>query len=148
MEVCINTGKPFSYYEEKTKLQATPYDLIMVGLTRPRDVLYQRINKRVELMLKRGLIEEVKMLLDMGYSKDLNSMQALGYRQIIDFLDGNVTKEEAIYLIARDTRRYAKRQYTWFLRDKNINWFDVSTKDVDRIITSIIKILEGKTKNT
>jgi tRNA dimethylallyltransferase len=148
LEVCISTGKPFSYYEEKTKLQANPYDLIMIGLTRPRDELYQRINKRVELMAERGLVQEVKMLLEMGYSKKLNSMQALGYRQIIDFLDGNVTKEEALYLIARDTRRYAKRQYTWFLRDKNIIWFDVSIEGIDRIITSIIKMLEGKIKNS
>jgi tRNA dimethylallyltransferase len=131
-----------------TKKQKSPYNLIMFGLTRPREELYRRINERVVMMIKSGLVEEVKKLLDMGYSRELNSMQALGYRQIIDYLDGKVSLEEAVYLIARDTRRYAKRQYTWFLRDKNIIWLDVSKEGKKKIIENIIKTVEGKLKNS
>ncbi|NLC63755.1 MAG: tRNA (adenosine(37)-N6)-dimethylallyltransferase MiaA [Thermoanaerobacterales bacterium] len=148
LEVCISTGKTFSHYEEMTKVHGSLYNTVMIGLTMPRVQLYDRINERVELMFKSGLIDEVKMLLNMGYSKHLNSMQAIGYRQIIEYLEGNITKEEAKYLIARDTRRYAKRQYTWFLRDKNIVWFDVSRGGTNKIASSIINIVEGKTKNT
>ncbi|HHW02759.1 MAG TPA: tRNA (adenosine(37)-N6)-dimethylallyltransferase MiaA [Thermoanaerobacterales bacterium] len=148
LEVCIKTGCTFSSYEEKTKKQKSLYDLFMFGLTRPRDELYRRINERVQQMIKKGLVEEVKRLLDMGYSRDLNAMQGLGYRQIIDYLDGKITLEEAIYLISRDTRRYAKRQYTWFLRDKNIVWMDVSREGMKKVVENIIKAVEGKLKNT
>jgi tRNA dimethylallyltransferase len=126
LEVCMKTGKPFSYYEEKTKKQQNKYDLLIYGLTRPRDELYRRIDKRVLSMINNGFVEEVRKLLEMGYAKDLNSMQGLGYRHIINYLDGKITLDETIYLIARDTRHYAKRQYTWFLRDNNIQWLDVS----------------------
>ncbi len=148
LEVCIKTGKPFSYFEEKTKKQEVPYNLIMFGLTRPRDELYERINTRVKLMIKSGLITEVEKLLEMGYSKELNSMQGLGYKQIVEYLEGKMTLTETIDKISRDTRRYAKRQYTWFLRDKNIRWFDVSKQGKKRTIENIIKIVEGKLKTT
>jgi len=148
IEVCIKTGKPFSYYAEMTKKQESPYDLLMYGLTRPRDELYQRINQRVINMIDAGFIEEVHRLLKMGYSPKLNSMQGLGYRQIIDYLYGKTTLNETINLISRDTRHYAKRQYTWFLRDKNITWLDVSKEGKDKIISNIVKDIEGKLKNT
>jgi len=148
LEVYLKTGKPFSYYEEKTKRQKSPYESLMFGLTMKREELYNRINKRVEKMIEMGFVEEVKNLLSMGYSKELNSMQGLGYRQIVAYLEGKISLDEAIYLIARDTRRYAKRQYTWFLRDKNIIWFDLSNEDKKKIIENIIKIIEGKSKNT
>ncbi|WP_296970656.1 tRNA (adenosine(37)-N6)-dimethylallyltransferase MiaA [Tepidanaerobacter sp. EBM-38] len=148
LEVCLKTGIPFSYYEEKTKKQQSAYDLLMFGLTMPREKLYQRINRRVFSMIENGLVDEIQQLLKMGYSKNLNSMQGLGYRQIIDYLDGNITLEEAIHLIARDTRHYAKRQYTWFLRDKNILWLDVSKEGKEKIITNIIGSIEGKMINT
>lgn len=84
----------------------------------------------------------------MGYGPELNSMQGLGYRQIIDYLYGKTTLNEAINLISRDTRRYAKRQYTWFLRDRNIVWLDVSKEGKEKIISNIVKDIEGKLKNT
>jgi tRNA dimethylallyltransferase len=146
LEVCIKTGNPFSYYEAKTKQQASPYNLIMFGLTRPRAELYSRISRRTEYMIESGLIEEVKNLLSMGYSRDLNSMQGLGYRQVIEYLDGKLTKDEMLSLIARDTRRYAKRQYTWFLRDKNITWFDLSAYKKEEIIFFIVKVLKENHK--
>jgi len=148
IEVCIKTGKPFSYYEEKTKKQESQFDLLMYGLTRPRDELYRRIDERVNNMINAGLVEEVQKLLRMGYTKELNSMQGLGYRQIIDYLYGKTTLSEAIYLISRDTRHYAKRQYTWFLRDKNIVWLDVSKEGKEKIISKIVNDIEGKLKNT
>lgn len=146
LEVCIKTGNTFSSYEEKTKKQKGLYDLFMFGLTRPREELYRRINERVLHMINNGLVEEVKKLLEMGYSRNLNSMQGLGYRQIVDYLDGKITLEEAIFLISRDTRRYAKRQYTWFSRDKNIVWMDVSGEGIKKVIENIIKAVEGKLK--
>ncbi|MCR4430610.1 MAG: tRNA (adenosine(37)-N6)-dimethylallyltransferase MiaA [Tepidanaerobacteraceae bacterium] len=148
LEVCIKTGHTFSSYEEKTKKQKNPYDLFMFGLTRPREELYHRINERVLHMINTGLVEEVKKLLAMGYSRNLNSMQGLGYRQIIDYLDGKSTLEEAIYLISRDTRHYAKRQYTWFLKDKNIIWMDISKEGMKKVTENIIKTVEGKLKNS
>lgn len=148
IEVCIKTGKPFSYYEEKTKKQESQFDLLMYGLTRPRDELYQRIDERVNNMINAGLITEVQKLLKMGYSPELNSMQGLGYRQIINYLYGKTTLSEAIYLISKDTRHYAKRQYTWFLRDKNIVWLNVSKEGKEKIISNIVNDIEGKLKNT
>lgn len=138
LEVYIKTGKPFSYYEQRTKNQENPYKLTLIGLTRPRVELYERINKRVKLMIELGLVEEVEALLNLGYGKDLNSMQGLGYRQIIDYLEGTITMDEAIKLISRDTRRFAKRQYTWFSRDNNIIWVDVSKENSKRSIEDII----------
>lgn len=143
IEVYVKTKKPFSYYEYKTKNQSVPYNLVIIGLTRPRKELYQRINERVLLMVKKGLIKEVKNLLEMGFSKNLNSMQGLGYREIVSYLEGEITLKEAVELIARNTRRFAKRQYTWFKRDKNIIWLDVSSKSKDECVREIIKILEG-----
>ncbi|MCG0276270.1 MAG: tRNA (adenosine(37)-N6)-dimethylallyltransferase MiaA [Thermosediminibacteraceae bacterium] len=148
LEVYIKTGVPFSYFEELTKKRGSPYDLLIFGLTRPREELYERINKRVLAMIEKGLVDEVKRLLEMGYTKELNSMQGLGYRQVIDYLEGQITLDEAIYLICRDTRRYAKRQYTWFRKDKNIIWLDVSKEGKEKIIENIINFVEGKLKNS
>jgi tRNA dimethylallyltransferase len=148
LEVYIKTGVPFSHFEELTKKRGSPYELLIFGLTRPREELYERINKRVQKMIENGWVDEVKKLLEMGYTKELNSMQALGYRQIIDYLEGRITLQEAIHLISRDTRRYAKRQYTWFRKDKNIIWFDISKEGKEKIIENIIKSVEGKSKNS
>lgn len=144
LEVYIKTKKPFSYFEQKTKNQPNPYNLTIIGLTRDKDELYERINDRVKLMVESGFVEEVKKLLEMGFSKNLNSMRGLGYRQMVYYLENEIKLEEAIALTARDTRRFAKRQYTWFLRDKNIIWINVSSKDKDLCKKEIISILEGK----
>jgi tRNA dimethylallyltransferase len=148
LEVCFKTGRTFSYYEEKTKKQKSRYDLLIYGLTRPREELYRCIDERVLSMLRDGLVDEVQKLLKMGYERDLNPMQGLGYRQIIDYLDGRISLDEAIRLIARDTRHYAKRQYTWFSRDNNIQWLDVSKEGKKKIISNIIDGIEGKMENT
>lgn len=147
LEVYYRTGKPFSFFEKENEKKESPYDLIIFGLTRPREELYERINNRVLKMIEQGLIEEVKNLLKMGYSKELNSMKGLGYKEIIEYLEGKASLEEAIYKIQRDTRHYAKRQYTWFKKNKDIIWLDVSKEGKEKIIQYIVFTVEGKLKN-
>ena len=119
------------------------YNSILVGLTRDRAKLYERINHRVDLMIEQGLVEEVENLLIKGYSKDLVSLQGLGYKEIADYIDGKCDLEEAIEILKRSTRRYAKRQLTWFNRYSQIEFFDVGqyTKSIS-LTNDIIKFLK------
>ena len=112
LEVCLS-GEKMNDFSRDLKFN-DKYEPIIIVLNRERDHLYERINKRVDIMLEKGLIDEVKNLLNMGYSKDLVSMQGIGYKEIIKYLDGEYTYDEAIEVIKRDSRRYAKRQITWF----------------------------------
>ena len=121
IEVYQLTGQPFSALQ--TKSQHT-YRLAVVGLYLEREQLYQRINLRVEQMLDSGLIKEVTLLRDKGYNLNHNSMQALGYKQVFSYLEGFLSKEEMIDEIKRETRRYAKRQLTWFRKDPRIHWIN------------------------
>jgi len=138
LEVYDITGKKFSELNTDIRKQSNKYDCILVGLSMDRKILYERINQRVDKMLSDGLIEEVKSLLEKGYDKDLVSMQAIGYKEIIDYLERNVTLEDAVNILKRNTRRFAKRQYTWFLRDDNVKWFQV--EDVNEIDMTLDKI--------
>ena len=106
-----------------------------------RQLLYDRIDKRIDIMLKDGLIDEVKFLKEKGYAKDLVSMQGLGYKEILDYLDGSSTLDEAIYILKRDTRHFAKRQLTWFRREKITTWIDKSKFENDEAILKYIKTL-------
>ena len=144
LEVFKSTGKTISYLKEKDSNKKTIFRYYIIGLKRNREILYQRINLRVDKMIKDGFIEEVKMLRDMGYKEDLNSMQGLGYKQINKHLNGVYTKEEAINLIKIETRHYAKRQMTWFKNKiKNIEWIDLDEYDEDEVISKIIaRIME------
>ena len=101
----------------------TRREILKIGLTDRRESLYERINRRAAAMLESGLIEEVESLLARGYSPELKPLQAIGYRQVIDYLAGRCDYAETLNLLARDTRRYAKRQLTWFGRDPEIHWF-------------------------
>src|SRR5690606_13913067 len=103
----------------------SPYQLCMIGLTMRRDLLYQRIEERVDQMLASGLVAEVKGLLQRGYSQDLISMQGLGYKEIIGYLLGEYNYDYAVYLLKRNTRRFAKRQLSWFRHMPGIEWVDV-----------------------
>ena len=105
-------------------MKQSPYNFAYFVLTDDREHLYQRIDKRVDIMLSNGLVEEVKRIKDMGYSRDMVSMQGLGYKEILDYLDGKCTLEEAIYILKRETRHFAKRQLTWFRREREVIWFD------------------------
>ncbi|OCC15154.1 tRNA dimethylallyltransferase [Dissulfuribacter thermophilus] len=124
LEVFILTGQPFSKICRENRPFPRRFDcLVKIGLIRPRDELYNRIEQRVEQMFEMGFLEEVKAILEMGYSPNLKPLQSLGYRQVIDYILGKKSLERAIYEIKRDTRHYAKRQLTWFRRDSQIKWF-------------------------
>ncbi len=120
------TGEPISVHNQRTQQKPSPYISCYIGLTRNRDELYERIDKRVDIMIENGLVNEVKGLIERGVDKNMTSMQALGYKEIADYLDGNWALDEAIELIKRDSRHYAKRQLTWFNRNKNIHWINLS----------------------
>lgn len=125
LEVLHETGKPMSYYNKNFRKEVDKYNLVMIGLTMDRGKLYSRINQRVDIMLDEGLIDEVKMLMDMGYTKELTSMQAIGYKEIISYLEGEMSLDKTIEVLKRNTRRFAKRQLTWFRRDDRIKWVDI-----------------------
>lgn len=119
------------------------YRPIIIVLNRDRQALYDRINLRVNIMLKNGLIEEVKGLLEKGYTKDMISMQGIGYKEIIKYFDGEYTLDEAIEIIKRDSRRYAKRQLTWFRRYEDAKWFEIdkfdSAEELKDAVVSYVK---------
>lgn len=120
------TGKLMSEKNALERAKEPIYDAAYFVLTMPRDVLYKRIDKRVDMMMANGLISEVKSLKDMGVTREMTSMQGLGYRQIYDHLDGRYDLETAVEEIKKQTRHFAKRQLTWFKREKNVIWIDVS----------------------
>jgi tRNA dimethylallyltransferase len=145
LEVYKFTGNTISYYQEESKKAPSKYEYAFVGLTMDRQRLYERINKRVDIMLEKGLIEEVQKLLDMGYGRDLVSMQALGYKEIAQYLMGEITLEEALFILKRDSRHYAKRQLTWFRRDDRIKWFNADEfPDRAILVKNIIYYIAGK----
>jgi len=125
LEVLEVTGKKYSQNNNFRKY-SEKYNFIIIGLEMNRELLYNRINLRVERMIEEGLINEVEELYNEGYDKSYQSMQAIGYKEIIDYIEGNTTKEEAVRLIKRNTRRFAKRQITWFKPDDRIKWFDIT----------------------
>jgi tRNA dimethylallyltransferase len=139
LEVYELTGKPISEAQEH-RTQNTEHrtqDYALIGLTLPREELYQKINQRVDTMLEKGLIDEVKGLLAKGYSKDLPSMQALGYKEVIDLIEGHWTKEKMTEELKKRTRNFARRQMTWFRRFKDARWFELTTVDRTAILDYI-----------
>lgn len=118
------TGVPISVHQEQTKQHTSRYNPIIFCIDFDRQKLYERINMRVDIMLKEGLIDEVKSLVDMGYTTALNSMKAIGYKELIDYFNGSISLDEAVEIIKQSSRRYAKRQLTWFRRDKRIIWLN------------------------
>ena len=134
LEIYYETGKPMSYYNENFRKKSNKYNLVMIGLNTDRKLLYSRIEKRVDKMINDGLIDEVKRLISMGYNKNLPSMKAIGYKEIISYLEGELELNEAINILKRNTRRFAKRQLTWFKMDDRIKWININDfKDVDDI---------------
>ena len=141
LEVCETADKPIS---ELQKLNTPNYRVLRIGLTMPRDEIYKRINTRVDQMITDGLIDEVRALLARGYSADLPAMSGLGYRQIAAYLNGMCTREEAIYSLKRDTRRFVHHQYSWFrLDDVRMHWFDLSTTPAAAIGEIVARFLRG-----
>jgi tRNA dimethylallyltransferase len=125
LEVTEITGKKYSENSNFRKY-SEKYDFIIIGLEMNRKLLYNRINTRVEEMIQEGLFDEVKGLYQEGYDNTYQSMQAIGYKEVIDYIERKTSKEEAVRLIKRNTRRFAKRQITWFKSDDRIRWFDIS----------------------
>lgn len=143
IEVCMS-GKKMSDFSNDLKLNEK-YEPIIIVLNRDREHLYRRINKRVDIMISQGLEDEVKTLLNMGYSSDLVSMQGIGYKEVIKYLNNEYTYEEAIEIIKRDSRRYAKRQLTWFRRYENAKWFDLDNYNDEKILLDdVISYIEKK----
>ena len=123
IEIFETTGKTRTQQEEVSKLTESPYDFCLIGLNCDRELLYERINKRVDIMKASGLFDEVRDLLDSGISPDAQSMQGIGYKEVVMALSGEITEDESIELIKKNSRNYAKRQLTWFRRG-DYRWFD------------------------
>jgi tRNA dimethylallyltransferase len=122
LETFEATGKPISEYQNTHAFAEPLYEALKIGLNMDRALLYERINERVDAMMAAGFVDEVQRLLDAGYINDLKSMQSIGYRHIVDYLEGRLTLEECLRTLKRDHRRYAKRQLTWFGADDEIIW--------------------------
>ncbi|MER0279339.1 tRNA (adenosine(37)-N6)-dimethylallyltransferase MiaA [Clostridioides difficile] len=145
LEVCLS-GKKMNDFSSDLKFNEE-YEPIIIVLNRNREHLYERINMRVDIMLENGLVEEVKKLLSMGFKKDMISMQGIGYKEILKYLDGEYTYEEAIEIIKRDSRRYAKRQITWFKRYETAKWFDLDKyESIDILKNEIILYIKDSIK--
>ena len=136
LEVCLS-GEKMNDFSKDLKFNEK-YNPIIIVLNREREHLYERINKRVDIMMDNGLINEVKNLLKMGYTKDMISMQGIGYKEIIKYLDGEYTLDEAIDIIKRDSRRYAKRQLTWFRRYDDAKWFNLDEYSDSQVLKNDI----------
>ncbi len=124
LEICKTTGMTKTEADKAANL-GSPYSAQIIGLTMDRERLYDRINRRVDIMMEEGLLGEVEGLLEMNIRRDSTAMQAIGYKELIAYLDGNCTLGEAIDKIKQESRRYAKRQMTWFKRNKNIKWIEI-----------------------
>jgi len=141
LEVYYSTGKPISQSHNSGDNDNTKYQLVMVGLNLKREKLYERINARVDEMLEAGWLAEIEHLLQKGVPTDAPALQGLGYKQLVMYLEGRLTLEKAVELIKRDTRRFAKRQLTWFNRDNRIYWIQVDNKKENEILEEILAYL-------
>lgn len=145
LEYYKETGEPISAHNERERQRTSPYQFAYFVLTQKRDILYERINKRVDLMVGQGLVEEVTHLKEEGYDRSLVSMQGLGYKEILSYLDGEISLEEAIYLLKRDTRHFAKRQLTWFGRERDVIMIEKQAyKDEDEILNDMLVIMKKR----
>ncbi|CAH2213615.1 tRNA (adenosine(37)-N6)-dimethylallyltransferase MiaA [Tepidibacter aestuarii] len=147
IEVCLEAEEKIGNFKNDIKFNEDYYPIFII-LNRDREHLYERINKRVDIMMSQGLLKEVNKLLEMGYNEKLTSMQAIGYKEIIKSLKGEYSIEDAIELIKRDSRRYAKRQITWFKRYDFAKWIDLDNfSDQDEAKSLILSYIEGLLRN-
>ncbi len=140
------SGRRISEHNEEQKAKSSPYNYAYFVLNDHRELLYQRIEQRIDEMLKEGLVEEVRGLKERGFTRHMVSMQGLGYKEILDYLDGSLTLEEAVYILKRDTRHFAKRQLTWFRREPSVEWIHKYEYDYDneKILSAMLAVLEDK----
>ena len=141
------SGKKISENNETEHQKESPYNFAYFVLTDERERLYKRIEARVDAMMEEGLLDEVRLLKERGATKEMVSMQGLGYKEILAYLDGEISLERAVYLIKRDTRHFAKRQLTWFRRERDVIWFDKEqyAYQEDAILADMLTILKEKT---
>lgn len=146
LEYFQQTGQKFSEHNEEQRENESPYNFAYFVLSDERERLYSRIEQRIDMMLEEGLVDEVKSLLDRGYTRDLVSMQGLGYKEIAAYLEGEMTLDEAVYILKRDTRHFAKRQLTWFRREKEVTFIDKAKANYDDniILDEMLKVLKEK----
>jgi tRNA dimethylallyltransferase len=144
MEVFEVTGHPLSAHHRDHRFGDAPFEAFIIGLDLPRETLYRRIDQRVEAMVAGGLEEEVRRLLARGYGEDLKPMQSLGYRHMAAFIAGRIDRQEAVRTLQRDTRRFAKRQLTWFRANPQIRW--IAPADVGALLPEIRGFLQGAGK--
>lgn len=142
LEVYESTGKPISELHHRHHFKEGPFEVLKIGLNLPRETLYDQINRRVDAMINLGLLPEVKGLLARGYTAELKPMQAIGYRHMVDYIQGVHSWQEALRTLKRDTRRYAKRQLTWFNADPEIVWTDPGR--ISEMRRSIKRFLQGQ----
>lgn len=142
LEIHHATGRLASDEQEKSEAES-PYELVMIGLTMDREKLYARINARVDKMIEAGLVEEANRLYEQGV-RDCQSVQAIGYKEIYEYIEGRLTLPEAIELLKRNSRRYAKRQLTWFRNKTDADWFEVNEATFSSTVHKIIEFVEGK----
>ncbi|MBQ7953522.1 MAG: tRNA (adenosine(37)-N6)-dimethylallyltransferase MiaA [Clostridia bacterium] len=135
LEVYHLTGKTITWHNEQSRSVPSPYNTTMFAIDVDREVLYDKINRRVDIMMEKGLLNEVKNIINMGIKRDFTSMQAIGYKEIAEYLDGEITLDEAIDKIKQGSRRYAKRQLTWYRRNEKINW----VKNIDEVLSILNK---------
>ncbi len=138
------TGERISEHNARERMKSSPYDFAYFVINMDRKELYERIDRRVDTMINDGLVDEVKELTKKGLSKNMVSMKGLGYKEIIEYFEGALTLDESINLIKKETRHFAKRQLTWFRREKDVIWLDKSKKDDDILIDEILQVLKNK----
>ncbi|MGN0497125.1 MAG: tRNA (adenosine(37)-N6)-dimethylallyltransferase MiaA [Lachnospiraceae bacterium] len=145
LEFYHDTGMPISKHNEEQSLKKSPYNFIYFVLNDDRQKLYDRIDLRIDEMMEQGLLQEVKELLDYGCTKDMVSMQGLGYKEFIPYFEGKCSLEESVSILKRDTRHFAKRQLTWFRREPSVTWIDKSDyKDEDALLEYMLQIIQDK----
>lgn len=144
LEYYKETGEPISAHNERERQKESPYRFAYFVLTDKRERLYERINRRVDQMMEDGLLDEVRSLRNRGYTRQMVSMQGLGYKEILGYLDGEYGLDEAIYILKRDTRHFAKRQLTWFKREREVYWIDKSSYGYENqsILERMLEILK------
>lgn len=143
IEYYRQTGEKISVHNTKEAQNESPYDYMYFVINNDRDVLYKRIEDRIDIMLRSGLVEEVEKLRAMGCNRDMVSMKGLGYKEILQYLEGEISLEEAIYILKRDTRHFAKRQITWFKREKDVIWMNYPDYDNDKnkMLEAMLKMI-------
>ncbi|KGX93088.1 tRNA delta(2)-isopentenylpyrophosphate transferase [Pontibacillus halophilus JSM 076056 = DSM 19796] len=142
LEVYDKTGLTMTEYAEQETERESPYEPILIGLYMEREQLYDRINRRVDAMMEEGLLDEVRELINLGY-ENAQSMQAIGYKEFVPYFQGESTLDEAVSLLKRNTRRFAKRQLTWFRNKLDVRWYEMDEASPEQTFSTILQDLEG-----